>query len=109
MRSRWLLYQKVLVGFHGYDIQRERFEQECYEKGFAEIVSLLDEGMVWSDICWDSFSCFAELYKPLPGIFMANLDDADAQHGNKLGVSRRGSRRNLEKMIIPGSPELIWN
>jgi hypothetical protein len=70
----------------------------------------MKDDMMWSDIYWDSFACFAELYKPLSRTYMAVLEDADEQYGDKLAVSGRWSRRNLgKKAIISGtpSPELI--
>ena len=114
MKSRWLLFQKVLKGKHGYDLQRERFQEECYEKGYAEIASLLKNGTIWADVRWESFEYFAELYKPLPRMCGMRIEDGheqdgDEQDGGKLdyqGVRGRSLAIPTlkEKCVIPGTP-----
>jgi hypothetical protein len=121
MKSRWLLFQKVLKGKHGYDLQREHFQEECYEQGYAEIASLLKDGTIWGDVRWESFEYFAELYKPLPKVpgtvVPPRIEDGDEQNGNEQdgekldyqGVRGRWPMLSLkEKCVIPGtsSPEL---
>jgi hypothetical protein len=119
MTSRWLLFQKVLKGKHGYDLQRERFQEECFEKGYAEIASLMKDGTVWADVGWESFEYFTELYKPLPkmpgtpaAVVLPRIEDGDEQDGENLdypGVRGRRSMLSLkENCVIPGtsSPEL---
>jgi hypothetical protein len=119
MTFRWLLFQKVLKGKHGYDLQRERFQEECYEKGYAEIASLLNDVTIWADVRWESFEYFAELYKPLPkvpgtraAVVPPRIEDEDKQDGEELDYQGVGGRRSTlsikEKCVIPGtsSPEL---
>ena len=75
--------------------------------------------IIWTDICWDSFEYFAELYKPLPkmsgtdmAVLSSRIEDVDKQNGGNVNyqdVRRRQSMRDLkEKCIISGtsSPEL---
>jgi hypothetical protein len=115
MRSRWLLFQKVLTGKHGYDLQRERFERECYKKGYAEISSLMKGGTIWADVSWDSFAYFAELYQPLPLVpgtssaaVLPRIEDAFKRDGQKVsykGVRGKRSLRDLkENCVIPETP-----
>lgn len=119
MSSRWLLFQKVLKGKHGYDLQREHFQEECFEKGYAEIASLMKDGTVWADVGWESFEYFAELYKPLPkvpgtraAVVPPRIEDGEEQAADKCdypGVRGRRSMLSLkENCVIPGtsSPEL---
>jgi len=118
MRSRWLLFQKVLTGKHGYDLQRQHFQEECYQKGYAEIASVMKDGTLWRDVHWESFAYFAELYKPLPkvsgtgaAVSPPSIEDAveESEDGDYPGV--RGRRRGWSlkgKCVIPQtrSPEL---
>lgn len=88
-----------MATIYGYDLQCEHFEQECYEKGYAELAALMKDGIVWADICWDSFAYFAELYKPLPKMLdtammlPSPIEDGDKQNKGKLDYQSVTGRR----------------
>ena len=68
-----------------------------YEKAFAEIASLMKDGMVWSEIQLRvSRSCINHASAAI-------LDDVNKQYVDKRAARGRRLRRNLVEAIIPGT------
>ena len=61
MKSRCDLYRYVWNGIHSPDPdENEQFKYECFQSGVTEIKSLLETGVEWEGLRWESFGAFEE-------------------------------------------------
>jgi len=67
MKSRCDLYREVWDGLHSPDPETHNwFRYQCFQKGVVELKSLLERGVEWEALTWETFVDFEGLYEPLP-------------------------------------------
>ena len=61
------LYQQVWDGLHSLDPEtHECFKYQCFQRGVVELKFLLDRGVEWEALTWETFGDFEGLYESLP-------------------------------------------
>ncbi len=67
MKYRCDLYRQVWNGLYSLDPETyESFKYQCFQRGVVELKFLLDRGVEWEALTWETFGDFEGLYEPLP-------------------------------------------
>jgi hypothetical protein len=107
MKSRCDLYQEVWNGLHSPDPEtRKLFKYQCFQRGVVELKSLLERGVEWEALTWDTFKDFEALYERLP-VSGRGCAGQDIIHAEKFVCARTPEYKpwRKEERVIYGTPE----
>ena len=77
LKAQQNLYGEVLKGTESsIDQERVTFHDVWFNKGVAEIKSILDTGVTLDELRWDSFKELASLYEPVYFLQMSVLNSS---------------------------------
>ena len=84
----------------------EYFQTQCFQRGYAELKSLLETGVQWEAVTWERFEDLEGLYEPL--LPVSGVNENKAEHAGRVVCARIPEchrRRRKEDRVIYGTPE----
>ena len=107
MKDRCDMYRQVWNGLYSLDPEtHECFKYQCFQRGIIELKSLLEMGVEWEALRWETFGDFEGLYEPLP-LSGRGCAGQNIVHAGSFVCARTPECKpqRKEERVIYGTPE----